>query len=95
MVLTRSLSLADYETDYYDFDVTQSQLAYIAAVGNGTSFAYHKSHAVGTMSLLAVGGAATCVCAASPPPFGKTASGTLTYNSQGTNGAFGSLRQFH
>ena len=86
VVLTRSLSLADYESAYFDFDVTQSQILYIAAVGNGTAFAYHKSHAVGTLSLLAVDGAATCVCASSPPPFGKTADGTLTYNAQGTNG---------
>lgn len=51
MVLTRKLKMADYENNYYDFDITQTSLPYITAVGSGPIFAYHKSHAVATLVL--------------------------------------------
>ena len=96
VVLTRSLKLAGYDANYYDFDVTTTSLPFITAVGSGGSFAYHKSHAVATLDLFAVA-APTCVCAAAPPGFGKTASGTVTYSAAGTDGTdstvgFGKVR---
>jgi hypothetical protein len=80
VTVTRALKLADYEASYYDFDVTLASLPYIAAIGSGPSFAYHKSHALGTLALFAGGGAPTCICAASAPAFGNTAGGTVRFS---------------
>ena len=86
VVLTRKLSLQDYEASYYNFDVATTELPYLTALGKTGTFAYHKSHAVASLKLLARGGAATCVCAGRPPPFGKTADGKLEYDAAGTDG---------
>ena len=84
-MLTRSLKLADYEADYFDFDITQTSLPYITAVGSGPTFAYHQSRFIGVLALFA-SGASTCVCAAAPPTFGNTQDGTLSYSADGTDG---------
>ena len=73
--------MEDYEANYFDFSLTQTNLPYITAVGSGPAFAYHKSKALSTLRLFAE---TTCVCAAAPPVFGDTASATLTYDATGT-----------
>ncbi len=63
VVVTRGLSLADYEGAYYSFDLAATELPYITAIGTGPTFAYHKSHAVNTLKVFAMAdGAPTCIC---------------------------------
>ena len=86
VVLTRTLTMADYEANYYDFKLTQASLPFITAIGSGPAFAYHKAHSVSTLALFA-DAAPTCVCAAAPPLFGDTSSGTVSYDATGTTGS--------
>lgn len=39
VVLTRSIKISDYESDYYNFDLTLPDLPLITAVGSGSTFA--------------------------------------------------------
>lgn len=86
VTLTRVLKIADYEANYYDFDLTQTSMPYITAVGSGPVFAYHQSRTVETLSLFAEG-APTCVCAGTPSAFGKTPNAKLSYDATGTIGS--------
>ena len=86
VTLTRPITIADYEGDHFDFDVTRATLPYITAVGSGATYAYHKSHFIATLALFAEDDAPTCVCTAAPPQFGQTANGVLHYNASGTDG---------
>mmetsp|Transcript_2949 Transcript_2949/g.6209 ORF Transcript_2949/g.6209 Transcript_2949/m.6209 type:complete len:755 (+) Transcript_2949:19-2283(+) len=82
VTLTRPLKGATPE--YYSFDPTVVLVDVINAVGSGPQFAYHKARQPSAISLLPpAGGAAVCLCAAQPKPFGE-ATGTLAYvrNSQ-------------
>jgi hypothetical protein len=93
VVLTRTLTMADYEANYFDFSLAKASLPYITAVGSGPAFAYHKSHYISTLALFA-DAAPTCVCAAAPPPFGQTGSGTVSYDATGTVGSHNSTVGF-
>jgi len=53
VVLTRKMKISDYEDAFFGFDITQTALPYITAVGSGPAFAYHRSHAVGNLALFA------------------------------------------
>jgi hypothetical protein len=83
VVLRRKLSLADYEHDFFTFDVTATSMPYIAAVGASAKYAYHKAHYGATLSLFAADAQPTCVCAGRVPAFGDTADGVLHYNASG------------
>eukprot|EP01043_Picozoa_sp_COSAG02_P015604 COSAG02_NODE_668_length_18685_cov_185.638976_10_plen_570_part_00 len=86
VTLTRQIKLADYAGNYYDFDLTSTILPVISAVGSGPTFSYHKTHSVATVTLFAES-APTCVCAGTPPAFGKTANAKLLYDASGTIGS--------
>ena len=60
VVLTRPF--AGKTAAHYTFDVAHASLDFINAVGKGADFAYHANKASATLSLAAVGDAATCVC---------------------------------
>ena len=86
VTLTRPIKLADYAGNYYDFDLATTSLPIISAVGSGPVFSYHKTHSLATVALFAES-APTCVCAGTPPAFGKTADGQLLYDASGTIGS--------
>lgn len=87
VTLTRQIKMADYAGNYYDFDLTVTSLPVISAVGSGPTFSYHKSHSTATVALFAES-APTCVCAGTPPAFGKTPNAKLVYDASGTTGSY-------
>ena len=79
IVVTRPLK--GLTPHHHDFDARKMSLNFIAAVGSGSDFAYHKAKTTATMALWPSGGGAkpaTCVCAIPAAPFGQGV-GTLKY----------------
>jgi len=77
VVLTRPLQGAT--ADHYTFSLSQTNLNFINAVGNGPYYAYHKSKETSSISLLPQN-APICVCTDKDSiPFGK-GYGTLIYD---------------
>jgi hypothetical protein len=66
VVLSRSLKGAG--ADYYSFNVSTNDavVKFIAAVGSGPKFAYHKNKAISSLALIPTGptspGACVCEC---------------------------------
>lgn len=65
-------------SDYFSFSASLTSLAFINAIGNGPTLAYHKIKTPSTIVLLPANSTGDCVCSSPPPPFGK-AVGTLVY----------------
>ena len=65
VILTRSL-----QGTHFNFSFSETTVPFIAAVGSGPQFDYHKSSADAKLTMLATN-APNCVCAKDPPAFGK------------------------
>ena len=77
VVLSRGLKGASAQ--HYSFQPAALALDFIAAVGSGPAFAYHKAKNTATLSLWpATAGQAACVCTEPALPFGSGA-GTIEY----------------
>jgi len=61
VVVTRPFKGASPKHHTFD-PALDATLKFIAAVGTGQAFGYHKSHAASTLALLAPAGTPTCVC---------------------------------
>jgi len=83
VILTRSLRGA-----HYNFSVSETTVPFIAAVGTGPRFGFHKSAANYKLTMLATN-APNCVCAKDPPAFGK-GGGNFVYE-DGSKVAFKNL----
>jgi hypothetical protein len=71
----------------FDFESADATVPFIAAVGSGPAYAYHKERAPSSLTLLpATVGA--CVCPQEPKPFGQ-AQGSLVYHNTGQTGDAG------
>jgi hypothetical protein len=59
VVFTRAM--VGLTKDHYTFDPTMNTMSLISAVGNTQTFAYHRAHAQGQISLASIG-APSCIC---------------------------------
>lgn len=73
--------------DYYSF-TTAGQLNFLNAVGNTSTFSYHKLKSPSSITLLPSAGAGACVCASDPAPFGQ-GKGFLSYEPTNQTGERG------